>query len=95
MNTFFAADGGLSWPLIAMMAGIWIFIFIIPMRKEKKKKAAMMEQMKKGDRLLFTSGLVGKLVENKNETFIIDSHGSRFEILSNTLVKVLDQKKDS
>lgn len=95
MNLFLA-EGGLS-PIMmfALMGGVWLFIFIIPMRKEKKKKAAMMETLKKGDRILFTSGLIAKLVENKTDSLIVDSHGSRFEILTNTVVKVLDLKTDS
>ena len=95
MNLFFAQDnGGLPWPLIVGMAAIWIFIFIIPMRKEKKKKADMMANLKKGDRLLFNNGLVAKLVESKEKTLIVDSHGSRFEILTDSLLRVIDQKND-
>ncbi len=92
MNIFFFAEGGFEPTMWVALAAVWIFILVIPMRREKKKKAEMMDSIKKGDRLLFTSGLVGKLVENKVETLIVDSHGSRFEILTNTLVKVLDQK---
>ena len=94
MNVFFAQDSTLPWPLIIGMAAIWIFIFIIPMRKEKKKKAEMMTNLKKGDRLLFQNGLVAKLVESKEKTLIVDSHGSRFEILTDTLLRVIDQKND-
>ncbi len=95
MNLFLAEEGMSPIMLFALMGVVWLVIFIIPMRKEKKKKAEMMESLKKGDRILFTSGLIGKLVENKTETLIVDSHGSRFEILTNTVVKVLDLKKDS
>ena len=92
MNIFFAADGGFNPTMWILLAGVWIFILVIPMRREKKKKAEMMDTLKKGDKLLFNSGLVAKLVENKGDTLIVDSHNSKFEILTNTLVKVIDQK---
>ncbi|MFT7616839.1 MAG: preprotein translocase subunit YajC [Planctomycetota bacterium] len=93
MNIFFAAGGFDPMPIILIM-GVFLFVVILPARKEKKKKAALMENLTKGDRLLFTSGLIGKLVENKNESLIVDSHGSRFEILTSTVVKIIDLKKD-
>lgn len=91
MNMFFAAGLSDAMPLVAIMA-VFLFIVILPMRKEKKKKAELMESLKKGDRLLFTSGLIGKLVENKTETVIIDSKGSKLEILTSTIVRIIDSK---
>ena len=76
MNMFLAA-GGFDPMLLLLIMGVFLVIVILPARKEKKQKAELMENLKKGDRLLFSSGIVGKLVENKSETLIIDCKGSK------------------
>ncbi|MCB9832462.1 MAG: preprotein translocase subunit YajC [Planctomycetes bacterium] len=82
-------------PILGAMALIWVFIVILPARKDKKRKAEMMANLKKGDRLLFQNGLVGKLVTDKGTTLVAECQGSKFEILKDQVVRVLDEKSES
>ncbi len=49
-------------PLIAMLA-IFYFLLIRPQQKRAKQHKAMLEALKKGDQVLTTGGLVGRVVD--------------------------------
>ncbi len=92
---FLEGSGSNPLFLFGMLAIVWIVIIVLPMRKEKKRKAAMMANLKKGDRLLFQNGLIGKLVTDKGQSLVAESNGSKFEILKEQVVRVLDEKSES
>ncbi|MBE7411265.1 MAG: preprotein translocase subunit YajC [Leptospiraceae bacterium] len=60
--------------LIPVMFIIMYFLVIRPQRKEEKKKKEMIANLKKGDSVLTTSGIYGKIVEFKdnNETVVLN-----------------------
>lgn len=48
-----------SWVImLCMMAGMW-FLMIAPQRKRQKQHKAMLDSLKKGDRVMTASGLYG------------------------------------
>ena len=58
-------------PLIAMLA-IFYFLLIRPQQKRAKQHKAMLEALKKGDQVLTTGGLVGRVVDIDGDILSID-----------------------
>ncbi len=55
------SGGGMSPDMLFMVAaliGIMYFVVIRPANRERKRQAEMMSTLKKGDRILLTSGLI-------------------------------------
>ena len=48
------------WP-IALMIVIFYFLLYRPQQKEQKKRALMLDSLKKGDRVVTTGGLFGTI----------------------------------
>ena len=94
LDTFMLQGGGLSNPMvmIALVSVVWIFLVILPGRKEAKRKQEMLAALKKGDTIQTQAGIVGKVARTESETVVIETAGSKIEILRNTVVSVLDSK---
>ncbi len=88
-------EGGQGGPGILMLIGpiaiVWIFLVILPGRKEKKRKAEMLDSLKKGDRVLVQAGCIGRVIQTKDELVTLDFDGARIKFLRNTVVRVLEK----
>ena len=58
-------------PLLAMLA-IFYFLLIRPQQKRAKQHKAMLEALKKGDQILTTGGLVGRIVDIDGDILTLD-----------------------
>lgn len=59
--------GALSWlPFVAIFAVIW-FMMIGPERKNRKKRDAMLGELKKGDKVLTAAGIYGSIVQIQDQ----------------------------
>ena len=58
------AGGGLGQflPIILLFVGMW-FLIIAPQRKRQKEHAELVSSLGKGDEVLMSSGLMGKIVD--------------------------------
>ena len=54
------------FPLVAMGA-IFYFLMIAPDRKQRKQRKAMLDQLKKGDEVMTTGGIIGKVIEARED----------------------------
>ncbi len=89
---FLADDEGPGMLMIlGPIALIWIFLVILPGRKEKKRKAEMLDNLKKGDRVLVQAGCIGKVVQTTGELVTLDFDGARIKFLRNTVIKIIDK----
>lgn len=84
-------DGPNILMLVGPLAIVWIFLVILPGRKEKKRKAEMLDNLKKGDRVLVQAGCIGRVIQTKDELVTLDFDGARIKFLRNTVVRVLDK----
>ncbi len=57
-------------PLIAMFA-IFYFLLIRPQQKRQKERNAMLDALKKGDKVVTIGGLHGVIVELNEETAVV------------------------
>ena len=61
---------------ILLIAVMYIFFFLPQIKKQKKQKSYLAE-LKKGDRIVTTGGIHGKIVELKDLTVTVDTGGGQ------------------
>ena len=63
-----AAEPPSMWPWMLGIFAIFYFLMIRPQIKEQKKRRDMLSELKKNDRVVTTSGMMGQIVAlNDNE----------------------------
>lgn len=81
---FFQEGGGiLSGPIgmflpILLMIGIFYFLVILPGKKQKQQLQEMITQLKINDEVVTNGGIIGKIKEVKDTSFIIQSAEKSF-----------------
>ncbi|MFQ8888941.1 MAG: preprotein translocase subunit YajC [Bilophila wadsworthia] len=78
-------------PLIAMLA-IFYFLLIRPQQKRAKQHKAMLEALKKGDQVLTTGGLVGRVVDIDGDILSIDLGSTTVSLGRAYVVSVMDPR---
>ena len=67
--------------LYAGFIAVLYFFFILPNSKKVKKQKQFLSELKKGDKIVTTGGIHGKIVELKDLTAIIDlGSGAKMKI---------------
>ncbi|KRM32468.1 hypothetical protein FC83_GL000333 [Agrilactobacillus composti DSM 18527 = JCM 14202] len=80
MQLNFLAAGSSSWSFILILVAMGVvmyFSMIRPQKKQQQKRQEMMNQMKKGDKIITIGGLHGVIdtLDNDAKTVVIDSDG--------------------
>ncbi|EPG67518.1 preprotein translocase subunit YajC [Leptospira wolffii] len=93
-----AQNGFLNiYTMIPVMLIIMYFIVIRPQRNEEKKRKAMIESLQKGDVVITSSGIHGKVVEFKdnNETVVLAiAKDTNVSFSTSTILKKKDKEKE-
>lgn len=66
-------------PLILMFVIFW-FLLIRPQQKRAKAHKQMINELKRGDRVVTSSGIIGRIVEIDDEQVVLDSENSRIRV---------------
>ena len=66
------AQGVSFWLMIIAFIAIFYFFLIRPQKKQQKKEAEFRAGLKKGDKVVTTGGIHGKVVEVKDRVIVID-----------------------
>ncbi len=74
----------------ALLAIFW-FLLIRPQRTQAKQHEEMLKGLKRGDEIVTSGGIVGKVVHLKDDRVTIESGESRFIIERERVAKVLTQ----
>jgi preprotein translocase subunit YajC len=79
--------GGLSLflPLI-LMVGIFYFLVIRPQRRQQQELQQMITELKAGDDVITNGGIIGKIKEVRETSFIIQSAEKSFIEIGKTAV---------
>ena len=77
-------------PLI-LLFGIFYFILIRPQQRKEKERQKMVSELRAGRKVSFAGGLVGTIVEAKEQTFVIDCAGSKLEVARGAVAAALDE----
>jgi len=80
MNTFilfFQGEGGGSFiygllPFVAIFA-IFYFLVIMPQRRQQQELKNLVAELKAGDEVVTNGGVIGKIIEVKDTSFLIRS----------------------
>ena len=98
-----AADNSTSiigaLPPLILMFLIFYFIVIRPQSKERKEHEDQLNSLSKGDRVLFSGGLIGKIVEfqgKEDEIVIIDTEcGNNLKMRKSFILKKINNSKNN
>jgi len=91
------APGFLNNPLMPFIPiGILFFLLLVmPERKKQKQRQAMLEALKKGDRVMTTSGLYGTIVTTTNEVVVLQvADNVRLRFTRSAVQSVMDAETD-
>jgi len=82
--------------LFAVPLAIFWFMVIWPERKEKKRKAAMIDALQKNDRVLTTFGMYATVaaVNDNDVTLKLDDGNTRARVLKSTIASVIAPQGD-
>lgn len=68
---------GIFVPLL-LMVGIFYFLVILPQKKQKQELEALIASLKAGDEIVTNGGIIGKIKEVRQTSFIIQSAEKSF-----------------
>lgn len=72
--------------LFGGMIAVFYFFLIAPQRKKQKAQGKFIEEIKKGDKVATIGGIVGKVLELRSKTFIIETEGGgRIQLLRSAI----------
>lgn len=74
------AGSGLIWTLLpfVFIFGIFYFLVILPQKKQRQQLQEMITQLKINDEVVTNGGVIGKIKEIKDTSFIIQSAEKSF-----------------
>jgi len=84
-------QGSPSWVFlvqIGLMAGIFWFLLIRPQSQARKKHAAILAQLKKGDDITTAGGIIGKVKDVKEDRVTIESGSATLIVERSRIVRV-------
>jgi preprotein translocase, YajC subunit len=72
--------GSLIWTLLpfVFIFGIFYFLVILPQKRQKQQLAEMITQLKINDEVVTNGGVIGKIKEIKDSSFIVQSAEKSF-----------------
>jgi len=93
MAQFFG--GGMSFPvMMALMFGILYFMVIRPQSQERKKLEKKISELKKGDKVLTTSGMFATVVSVEADRAVLKiSDETKVEFAKSAIAQVLTESK--
>ena len=75
-----AGGGSLIWTILpfVFIFGIFYFLVILPHKRQKQQLADLISQLKINDEIVTNGGVIGKIKEVKDSSFIIQSAEKSF-----------------
>ena len=66
--------GGLAQmlPMLALMAALMYFMLFRPKQRQEKERATMISELRAGERIMFSGGLIGTVTEVREHTFLVE-----------------------
>ncbi|HEV8358778.1 MAG TPA: preprotein translocase subunit YajC [Gemmatimonadales bacterium] len=85
-------DGSNPLPMLLFQFGaiilIFYFLLIRPQSQARKKHAAILAQLKKGDEITTSGGIIGKVKDIKDDRITIESGGSTLLVERARIIRV-------
>ena len=87
-------DGGLLFYLLPAVVVLWIVMLMMGQRRDGKKKTAMLDSLKKHDRVQTAGGVIGSVVEVKPSVVVLkvdESSNTRITFAKSAIVGILKE----
>ena len=82
--------------MIPLLLVIMYFVMIRPQRKQEKEAANMRNSLSVGDEITTICGIIGRVVNVKEDTFVLETTKERTRIrFERTAIKRIDRKFDA
>ena len=78
-------------PLILMFAVFW-FLLIRPQQKRAKEHKKMLENLKRGDYVLTSAGMIGRILEIDTETVLLECGEAKLRLTRGAIGGLFDPK---
>jgi preprotein translocase subunit YajC len=87
-----AGGFGFLLPMI-LVFGVFYLLLIRPQQRKQKQLQATIQQLKAGDRVVTTGGIVGKITEVRDTSFLIRSADKTILEIARTAVAGVDSEE--
>ena len=77
--------------MMLIMGFMFYFVLIRPQQKKAKEHAALLKTVRNGDTVVTSSGIVGTVVNVKEDVISIRSSDSKLEILKSAVSEIKDR----
>ncbi|MGH7951912.1 MAG: preprotein translocase subunit YajC [Limisphaerales bacterium] len=84
-----APPGWMSFAPMILLVIVFYFILIRPQQKRAKQQAALIQNLKSGDKVVTTSGIVGVVITVKDKTVSVRSGDAKFEVTKASVTEIL------
>jgi preprotein translocase subunit YajC len=74
--------------ILAFIAIFW-FLLIRPQRQQQKRHQELLKALKKGDEVITSGGIVGKIVHLKDDRVTVESAESRFVVMRDRVTGII------
>lgn len=94
-----AGQGGQGNPLNMMMPMIIImlifyFMLIRPQQRKEKERRKMIDEIKSGDRIIFSGGILGTVTNLKEAILVVKiADNVKIEVAKSSVIRVLDKNE--
>ena len=58
--------------MMALMIALFYFMMIRPQRRKEKERVKMISELRAGERVIFSGGLLGTVTEVREHTFVVE-----------------------
>ncbi|HMP90929.1 MAG TPA: preprotein translocase subunit YajC [Kiritimatiellia bacterium] len=88
------ASGAFFFGWIAIMIAIFYVMIIRPQRRREKERLELLKNIKSGDRVLFSGGIIGIVANVKEKTFVIKiAEKTKVEVLRGAVTQIIDKSE--
>lgn len=89
------SPGQSLWMMLGPALLVFMFIFMMSsQRKRAKQQEQLIKNLKSGDKVSTTSGIIGTIVTVKDRSISIRSEDSKLEVLKSAVTEVLERKAE-
>lgn len=71
---------------------VMYLVLILPQQKKAKQHAALLRELKPGDKVITSSGIVGVVVSIRDHHLTLRSEDTKLEVLKSAVSEVTDRK---
>lgn len=85
------ANGWMTIIMLVAMLAIFYFLMYRPQKKQEQETTKMRNELAVGDEITTIGGIIGKIIQIKDETILIETSGDKTKIrLLKSAVKCVD-----